>query len=80
MYLVNSQPLACLLHQEPPCKKNNPSSSITGTVQDNIENGVCKGFPFIFCMQVGFVGTDSEVSIEPEDTGSGEGWEEERSH
>ena len=44
-------------------------------VQDGIEDGVCEGFPSLFCVQVGFVGADSEAGIEPEDTRFGEGRE-----
>ena len=52
--------------------KKPPSSTIVGVVQDDIEDSVCEGFPFLFCVQVGFVGVDSGVGIEPEDTGYGE--------
>lgn len=46
---------------------------IVGIVQDDIEDGVCEGFPSVLYARVAFVGTDTEAGIQPKDAGFGEG-------
>jgi len=74
-YLVNTQSFTRLLRREPPYEKDNPTSSIVGAVQDNVEDGVCERFPSLFCVRVGLVSADGEAGIEPEDTRLSEGRE-----